>query len=532
MNQIPEKENEKTRILSPVKISFGLLTLALLLNGTALFGLIGFFDFSINFKEISNFQNFRFFYFAVFTVFAITLSAWVMVIYRFRIFHQNLLKADAERVLAENALKTSESRLRELLENANDIIYTTDLKGNFTSLNKVGEKVTGYTLEEALVRNIADVIAPEYLELARQMLASKINDSSPTIYELEIITKNNERVAIELSSRVIYEGDKPIGSQGIARDITVRRRDEEALKQSEERYRFLSEGIIHQVWTAHSDGKLDYVNDRTIGYFDCSAEQIIDEGWQDFVHPDDLQDCLQKWKYSIETGEYYECKFRLRRFDGEYRWHTSRATPGLDADGKITKWFGTNTDVDEQIRSDAALRTSESKFRTLLENMGEGLVQVNNDSVIEFANERFCKMTGYERDELLGKKTFEMLFDEESARFLKERNQRRLKGISENYEIGLKHKSGERLWVLVGGAPTYGENGEIIGSMGVFTDITERKRSEEKLMHDAFHDALTGLANRALFTDHLRLRIERAKREKKSLFGVLFLGFRPFQSNQ
>jgi diguanylate cyclase (GGDEF)-like protein/PAS domain S-box-containing protein len=623
-----------------------------------LLGLIFSNSFAENLEKVFNIQNFKLFYFGLISVFAIILTAWFIVIYRFRIFHQNLLKTEAKRKITEESLKSSELRVRELLENANDLIYTTDLAGNFTSLNKVGETLTGYTREEACAINIKDVIAPEYLDLARQMTNNKLKDDSTTRYEIEILTKSKERIIIELSSRLIYEGENPIGVQGIARDVTVRRRDEEALRKSEakyrslidslpaivyviepespykpvyvspnietlgysqeiwasvpdfwnqiihpadreriyqqneealnekfekeleyrifagdgsihwiydrgrfvkdetdkkiywqgvmlditdskiaeeairkseESYRFLSEGIIHQVWTACPKGKIDYVNERMIGYFDCPSEKVINEGWQDFIHPDDLPNSLQKWNHSLETGEYFEFRFRLRRFDGEYRWHQVRATPGLDASGKIIKWFGTNTDVDEQIRSDAALRESELKFRTLLENMGEGLVQVNNDSNIEFVNERFCKMTGYEREELLGKKTFDLMFDDESVKFLKERNQRRLGGLSENYELGLKHKSGKRLWVLVGGAPTYDENGSIIGSMGVFTDITERKRSEEKLMHDAFHDALTGLANRALFTDHLRLRIERAKRENNALFGVLFLDFDRFK---
>ncbi len=659
MNQFLQQENKKSPRLFPVKFSFRLLILALLLKGVILCGLIWFLDLSVNIVGIFSSQMFNPLYFAAIAFVAVVIAAWMKAVtYRFKIFKKSILETEIERKSAEEALKSSESRVRELLENANDLIYTTDLKGNFTSLNIAGEKLTGFTREEACRMNITDVIAPEYLKFTYRMIEKKLKDDSTTIFEIEINTKNKKRIMVELSSRIIYEGDKPVGIQGIARDVTVRRRDDEALRKSEAKYRslvdslpaivyvveakppynlvyvspnietlgysqetwttvpdfwntiihpadreqiyqkneealtvkfekeleyrifandgsihwifdrgryvkdengenlywqgvmlditdsktaeeairkneqsyrFLSEGIDHQVWTAYPNGALDYVNERTASYFGCTAEKILNEGWKEFVHPEDLPGCIEKWQHSLETGEYYEYKFRLKNTDGNYRWHTVRATPGRDSNGKIIKWFGTNTDVDEQVRSNAALLESESKYRTLLEHMGEGLLQVDNNSIILFVNKRFCEMTGFTAEELLGKNIPDLLFDDENVKFLHERDQRAIKGISETYELALKTKSGEHLWALVGGAPMFNDKGKLAGSMGVFTDITERKRVEEKLMHDAFHDVLTGLANRALFTDHLRLRIERAKRETNPLFAVLFLDFDRFK---
>ena len=131
---------------------------------------------------------------------------------------------------SEKASRENEERYRELVENANDIIYTHDLAGNFTSLNRSGERIVGYSWEEASQMNIADVIAPEYLELARQMLSQKTASKAPTIYEIELITKDGRRIRIEVSSRVIYENEKPVGVQGVARDLTEHKRSQEALR--------------------------------------------------------------------------------------------------------------------------------------------------------------------------------------------------------------------------------------------------------------------------------------------------------------
>ncbi len=134
---------------------------------------------------------------------------------------------------AEASIRESEERYRELFENANDIIYTHDLQGNFTSLNRSGERITGYSREEAALMNVADVIAPEYLNLAREMIAHKASEKVSTVYEIDIITKDGHRVRLEVSTRLIFSDGKPVGVQGIARDLTERKHSEEILRESQ-----------------------------------------------------------------------------------------------------------------------------------------------------------------------------------------------------------------------------------------------------------------------------------------------------------
>ena len=141
-----------------------------------------------------------------------------------------------EKKKSEMALRESEHRYREIFDNANDIIYTHDLEGNFTSLNQTGEDLTGYSKADVANFNFAQVVVPEQVELARQMLGSKLkNNEVATVYELDILSKHGRRLTLELSTRLIYRDGKPVGVQGIARDVSERKRAQaELLRRNQE----------------------------------------------------------------------------------------------------------------------------------------------------------------------------------------------------------------------------------------------------------------------------------------------------------
>ena len=139
----------------------------------------------------------------------------------------SLIRDITARKKAEQEKIAAETRYRELFENANDVIYTLDLEGNFTSINLMAERLTGYPREQALRMNIAQIVAPEYLELVRQRMAEKVATSGSSTYDLEIICQDQRRMPLEVSTRLIYENGAPVGVQGIARDITERRRIED-----------------------------------------------------------------------------------------------------------------------------------------------------------------------------------------------------------------------------------------------------------------------------------------------------------------
>lgn len=131
---------------------------------------------------------------------------------------------------AEKALRESEARYRELFDNAKDAIYVHDLSGRYVSLNRAAEKLSGYTRDEIIGKHFSNYVAPKDLKHVRRNLCKKLDEEGETTYEIDLVTKDRRRVPVEVISRLIYENGRPIGVQGTARDMTERRRAQEALQ--------------------------------------------------------------------------------------------------------------------------------------------------------------------------------------------------------------------------------------------------------------------------------------------------------------
>ncbi|PYS40033.1 MAG: hypothetical protein DMF71_14135, partial [Acidobacteria bacterium] len=157
------------------------------------------------------------------------------------------LRDISKRKQSEKALRESEERYRDLVENAHDIIYTHDLDGNYTSINKAGETITGYTVEEALRLNVDQTVAPEYLPKVREMLRRKVAGERVTAYEIEIVAKDGRRIILEVNTKMVYQDGVAVGVQGIARDVTERKQLEDQLRQSQkmEAIGQLAGGVAH-----------------------------------------------------------------------------------------------------------------------------------------------------------------------------------------------------------------------------------------------------------------------------------------------
>jgi PAS domain S-box-containing protein len=236
-------------------------------------------------------------------------------------------------------------------------------------------------LRELLRNDVAvillDVQMPvlDGFETARLIKQRERTSHVPIIF-VTAISKDEEQVFRGYSAGAVDYVFKPFNPDVLRSKVSVfielhekneqLRRQAEQLKEqelaelrreSEERYRFLAEAQPDQIWTALPNGELDYVNQRALDYFSTPFSQLVETGWTQVVHPEDLGRMLDRWQIALATGEPYENELRLQRAaDGAYRWHLTRAIPMTDRDGVVVKWFGSNIDIHDQKRAEEAQR--------------------------------------------------------------------------------------------------------------------------------------------------------------------------------
>ena len=255
---------------------------------------------------------------------------------------------------AERALRDNEERYRELFENANDIVYTHDLSGNFTSLNRTGERITGYSWAEAAGMNIADVIAPEDLDLARQAIANKASGKAATVYELDLIAKDGRRVRLEVSTRVIQRGGKAVGVQGLARDLTERKLSEAALRESQAFFNSFMDNSPAIAFMKDEEGRYVYVNKPFEDLFGQNLRFLRGGTSFDWLPPDTARMTHEHDLQVLETGEPQEIVETVPTQDGlPHHWLVFKF-PMTDVAGKRFVG-GVGVDITERRRAEEAL---------------------------------------------------------------------------------------------------------------------------------------------------------------------------------
>ena len=187
---------------------------------------------------------------------------------------------------------------------------------------------------------------------------------------------------------------KSIRMLGSMQDITERKRFEKSLKESEERFRAMADNIPNLAWMADADGWIFWYNKKWYDYTGTTASDMEGWGWQSVHDPDALPGVMQKWKSSIETGEPFDMVFPLKGADGIFRPFLTRVLPVRNEQGKIARWFGTNTDVAKQIKTEEALRESSEKFRSLLESLPQITWTNSPSGEINFFNQKWFDYTG------------------------------------------------------------------------------------------------------------------------------------------
>ncbi|GAD57008.1 LOW QUALITY PROTEIN: hypothetical protein MBELCI_3060 [Limimaricola cinnabarinus LL-001] len=160
-------------------------------------------------------------------------------------------------------------------------------------------------------------------------------------------------------------------------DVTAQKRAERELRETEERFRLMAQNMPSHVWTALPDGRLDWASDRVYEFTGRGPDEILGDRWAEVIHPDDVDRVASIWQASLASGMPYETEFRLHAADGRYRWFLVRAVPVRDAEDRITRWIGTNTDIEDRKITEAALADLNATLEQRVAQRNQTLEQVN-----------------------------------------------------------------------------------------------------------------------------------------------------------
>ena len=434
-----------------------------------------------------------------------------------------------ERKQTEKALREAEERFRRSFDDAAIGMALVAPDGRFLRTNRSLCEILGYREVELLGKTFQDITHPDDLDAdlgqVRRMLVGEIR-----AYQMEkrYFHKEDQVVWVLLSVSMVHDEEgEPLYFVSQIQDITERKEVEERLREAEERYRTLVEQIPAVTYIDKATDGPDepvYTSPQIGDLLGYTPEEWL-EGrlWPKRIHPEDKERILAADERFEAGGESFREEYRLLAKDGSVVWVREEAVLVNDDANEPLYWQGVIVDITEQKEAEEALRESEERLHVLADAAFEGVLVADEGTILE-VNRALTDMFGYEASEVVGRSTVEFVTPEYRDLV----RQKIASGNEELYEVTGVTKDGALLDLEVRGrACSY--RGRRVRVIAV-RDITERKKAEKRLEHQAFHDTLTDLPNRQLLLDRLGHALRRTNRRRGRGVAVLLMDLDNFKS--
>jgi diguanylate cyclase (GGDEF)-like protein/PAS domain S-box-containing protein len=434
-----------------------------------------------------------------------------------------------ERKRSEEALRKSEQLYRAVVEQAAENIIIVDLDTKrILEANAAVCASLGYAPEELKDMTLYDIVAHDRKSVDRNIERIR-KKGHRSIGERRYRRKDGSVADVEVNvSSVPYRGREAMCV--VAHDVTERKRTEEALKESEERFRSLIRNASDVITILETDGIVRYDSpaiERVLGY---RPEERVGKSAFEYIHPDDVERVKRTFTEAVdESGVQPPVEFRIRHKDGSWR-HVEVIRSNLLDDPLVRGVVANSRDITERKEAEEALAEERNLLRTLIDNMPDFIFVKDVESRFVINNAEHLRVLGAtQQGEVIGKTDFDIF-----SRHLAERYYANEQEVVKSgrplidREEPVTASDGNERWLSTTKVPLRDSTGRISGLVGISRDITERRVLEEQLKHQAFHDPLTALPNRALFLDRLGHALARSRRLGKPV-AVLFVDLDDFK---
>jgi PAS domain S-box-containing protein len=397
---------------------------------------------------------------------------------------RTLALAHANRDLAER-----EAKIRRLIDSNIIGIFIWDLDGRILEANDAFLRMVNYDREDLASGRIywSELTPPDWRE--RNNLRIKTHKSSGHFpsFEKEYTRKDGTRVPVLMGGAIFEEG----GNQGMAYvlDLTERKRAEEALRESEYKLRQIINAVPGLIWSNGPDGEPTHISQRMLDYSGMQFEDFRDRGWEAFVHPADFPVTTKAFYHAIQTGTSYQGVMRLRRADGEFRWHHARCEPLRDRQGRIIQWYGLSIDIDEAKKAEEQPRSA-IQLQATLNVLPAYAWYAASSGALTFVNRRTADYLGLPEDHPLRfgidigapwDAHIPLLHPDEREGSRKAWAACLSTGEAAEFSLRVLNAQGDYRWFLSRAEPLRASDGTLLQWVGVNLDIEELKRAEQAL---------------------------------------------------
>ncbi len=395
-----------------------------------------------------------------------------------------------ERKLSEQALRESERKFRNLVEEMNDG-YCVIVGVTVAFANAKCAEIFGYSRDEVTGKSIQELLPARVLrDLSLMRQRRKRGESVPSQYETLVVDKNNRDRTVELSTRLItYDGSPALSI--VLRDVTDRKLAEEAVREAERRYRAIFDNRLHMVYVHDEHGHIIEASDSALERLEYKRDDLGSISFGDILHPDDVPKVYESTSQTISRGHMDgPIELRLYSKTGQTIWVETFTTLLPDAEGRVRS-LGIAHDITERKQMEQAVRESEERYRLLAENATDVIWTMDLEFAYQYISPSVTYHTGYTPEEFASLRLEEVLAPEsvEAARealieaLQREMGSERSRFASWTLELEVITKRGGTIWVEVSNSFLRGPDGAIVGLFGVARDITDRKRAEEDKHH-------------------------------------------------
>ncbi|MBL8061564.1 MAG: PAS domain S-box protein [Anaerolineales bacterium] len=395
------------------------------------------------------------------------------------------------------ALRETTERYLALFEQNHDAIFILDFEGNYLDVNQRAADLLGYTRDEFIGLSIQDTSAE--IEQSRQILRRLLAGEHIPLYERVFRKKDGKHIQVEINIELVRDRHgKPQHVQSVVRDITDRKRTEEALRRSAERYRTVIENQTEFIVRWRPDGIRTFVNEAYCRYFGITIEQALSNSFVQLVADEDRHTVAEKMlRLTSGVTDTETDIHRVIKPDGSIGWQEWTDHAIRNERGEIVEFQSVGRDITEKIRAEEMLRIQGAA----LEAVANAIIITDRDGIIQWANPAFTTLTGYTAEEVIGKNPRELVRSGKQDRvFYKNMWDTILAGEIWRGELINRRKDGTRYVEEMTLTPLRDKQGQIVRFIAIKHDISERKRAETALeKSENKHRLLFEAANDSIF---------------------------------